>query len=345
MSQFRSCFIFLFILCLLVSGWFVRSEIFSAEAQKNVESISFTIEPGESVLDISTRLEEEQIIRNAWIFRKYIQWKKIDRNIHAGTFHVEAPITLARVAGSLLYANQDENTITLLPGWGLREVADYLSAQGYGTEEEVYALLGAPARRDIVPTLILDPVPSFMKDKPESLNFEGYLRPDTYRVFANASLEEIAKKMIYAMDEFFTDQMYLDIEQQGRSVHEILIMASLLEREVRSDEDRKKVADLFWRRYDAGWAMQADSSVHYIFGTDGDVFTTQAERDSLNAWNTYKYAGFPPGPIALPSKSSIMAAIYPESNDAWYFITDFDGNVHYGTTLDDHNRNVATYLR
>ena len=143
----------------------------------------------------------------------------------------------------------------------------------------------------------------------------------------------------------FTDEMYNDIIASGRDVNEVMIMASLLEREVRGVEDKKMVADLFWRRYDNNWALQADSTVHFVSGKNGSVFTTKEDRDSLSPWNTYKYPGLPLGPIAHPSLSSIEAAIYPEKNNYWYFLTDLEGGVHYGTDLEGHNRNVQKYLR
>jgi UPF0755 protein len=116
-------------------------------------------------------------------------------------------------------------------------------------------------------------------------------------------------------------------------------MASLLEREVRSPADKKKVSDLFWRRYAMGWALQADSTVHYVHGKKGDVFTTSAERKIDSPWNTYKYPGLPIGPISTPSLNAIMAAIYPEKNEYWYFLTTPEGEVKYAKTLEEHNAN------
>ncbi len=104
------------------------------------------------------------------------------------------------------------------------------------------------------------------------------------------------------------------------------------------------MADLFLRRLEKGWALQADSTVHYISGRNGDVFTKKTERDVDSLWNTYKYPGLPPGPISTPSIESIMAVVYPKANPYWYFLTDLEGGVHYGKTLDEHNTNRFTYL-
>jgi len=123
-----------------------------------------------------------------------------------------------------------------------------------------------------------------------------------------------------------------------------LTLASIVEREVRGERDRKKVADIFWRRLDMNWALQADSTVHYAVGKTGNVFTSKEDRDSLSPWNTYKYPGLPLGPISNPDLESIMASIYPEPNEYYYFLTDEEGVVHYGKTLEEHNENRRKYL-
>jgi UPF0755 protein len=177
------------------------------------------------------------------------------------------------------------------------------------------------------------------------VSFEGYLAPDTYRIYEDATLEEMIEKLIAERDLQFTEEMYRDIERSGRTVYEVITMASIVEREVRTTESRKKVADIFWRRYDMNWALQADSTVHYVVGKNGSVFTTREDRASLSPWNTYKYPGLPLGPISNPSLDAILATIYPEPNDDWYFLTTDEGEVKYAKTIEQHNANVSAYLR
>ncbi len=321
-------------------------EVYKFSANKQ-ESIQFEILKDESLFVLSERLHTEQVIRSPWLFRKFLQVKGVDKSIHAGMFTVTEPITLARVVESLSRPSVEERTITILPGWGLHEVAEYFAKEGIATPTSFYNLVGEPitlysgkgVRIEAVQDLRL------LLDKPTMVGFEGYLRPDTYRIYADASLEEIVVKLITARAEQFTEQMYSDIAKSGRTVHEVMTMAGLVEREVRHQEDMAKVADIFWRRHDANWGMQADSTIHYITGKSGSVFTTAADRQSESAWNTYRYRGLPPGPISNPSIGAIMAAIYPEKNDAWYFLTDFEGVARYGRTLDEHNANVNQYLR
>lgn len=339
----------IFLFCVLVGGWYVHSEINTAEARGD-ERITFEVKPGESVRALAERLSSEQIIRNGWLFRKYVQYTGKDTSIHAGVFAVEKPITLKRVVEALSAPGAtEEDSVTILPGWSLYEIAEYLEKKGLGTQDEFFALVGKPAfaytaQNAFASDLTVD-VP-LLDHKPKTVSLEGYLAPDTFRIYKDAMLQDVVAKLLQHRNKQFTEQMYADIEKSGRTVHEVLTVASLVEREVRGEEDRKKVADLFWRRYDVGMALQADSTVHYVVNKKGNVFTSKEDRDTDNPWNTYKYPGLPPGPIATPSLSAIMATIYPEKNDYWYFLTDLkEGNVYYGKNLNEHNANVQKYLR
>ncbi len=335
------------IACGAFGVWFLYSEIYTAEAQ-HAEKVEFTIKSGESVTALSEHLDEKQIIRNAWIFRKYLSLKNLDVKVRAGEFQVESPITLARVAEALKHPSQSEREITIIPGWTLRDIATYFEKEGVASKKEFYDLVGEPAVN--YKTILDGPKVQFdlevFSDKPKHVSFEGYFAPDTFRVFADASLKDIVKKIMQHRNSQFTEQMYEDIKKSNRTVFEVITIASLLEKEVRGEEDKKVVSDLFWRRYDSNWALQADSTVHYAVGTDGNVFTTKEDRESASPWNTYRYPGLPLGPISNPSVESITAAIYPKKNDYWYFLTTLDtGEVKYGKTLEQHNANVQKYLR
>ncbi len=247
-----------------------------------------------------------------------------------------------------------EIDITIIPGWNLRQVAEDWAKKGIVVKPEyVYELLGEPAynyagqhRQAPVLPLASDARWDFMfKDKPVGVSYEGYLFPDTYRVYEDAKPEEILEKVFKHFTDTIDETMRMEIARQGKDLHEILTMASIIEKEVKLNSDRAKVADIMWRRNKMGWALQVDSSVHYVADRTGDLFTTAEERKIDSPWNTYKYSGLPIGPIANPGLASIKAAIYPEKNDYWYFMTDGSGKIYYGRTLDEHNANVNRYLR
>ncbi len=356
--------------CILIGFWFLYSEIFTAEAQKS-DKVIFDVRQGESVTTLAERLDEERIIRSPWLFRKYVGFKGLDRDIRFGTFEVSSPITLSRVVAALQKPGVYEREITIIPGWDLRDIAEYFEKEGIATPAEFFDVVGDPAHEysltrqlpagllRIVPYPASEPPFRVLGSKAWFVGLEGYLRPDTYRIFQDATLDDIIVKLLAARDTEMTDQMYADAKTvltrlypekastaPTVSFHDVLTVASLLEREVRGPKDKALVADIIWSRYVHGVPLQLDSTVHYAVNKKGDVFTTPSDRDSQNPWNTYKYPGLPPGPIAMPTLESILAAIYPEKNEYQYFLTTLDtGEVKYAKTLDEHNQNVWKYLR
>lgn len=334
-------------ICFLIGLWFFISEIYFSQAQK-IEAVRFEVKPGENAGQLAERLKKEAVIRNAWLFKKYLIGKGIDKKINVGEFEVKAPITLARVAGVLSQPGLNEDIITIIPGWTVRDLAIYFENLGKFQQEEITEYLGLPAVNyktwpEGAPKIDLGL--RILQDKPWYVSYEGYLAPQTYRIYKNAAVKEVAEKLLRQREKEITDEMWRDLEKSGRSFFEILTMASVLEREVKKIEDKKKVADIFWRRYDLNWAWQADSTVHYALGKTGEVFTSKEERDINSPWNTYKYPGLPLGPISNPSLESIQAALYPEKNKYWYFLTTAEGEVKYAETLEKHNDNRVKFLQ
>jgi len=335
------------IICLVIAGWFFLSELYTAEAQEGVDKVVFEVKQGESVRELVTRLKEEQVIRNGWLFKKYLIFKGLDKKVNYGEFEVAAPITLSRVAKALSQPGLSEATITIIPGWTIRDLASYLENQGMFQAEEITEQVGLPAVNYKVSALRAPEIKvdlRILEGKPWFVSYEGYLAPETYRIYKNATVEEIVLRLLEHRESQISGEMYKEIEKAGRTFYEVLTLASVLEREVKGLEDKKKVADIFWRRYDLNWALQADSTVHYTLNKTGEVHTTQEERNFNSAWNTYKYPGLPLGPICNPSLESIEAAIYPEENSEWYFLTTPEGEVKYAEDLDEHNANRVKYL-
>ena len=132
-------------LCVFVGVWYVYSGIYRAEAQPGVESLTFQVEEGDTAATLAARLEEKNIIRNQSLFEWYVRFKKIDTKIHRGTFTIQAPVTIAHIAQKLQDPSLDEVTITVIPGWNLRDIAAELEKKGIAGKEEVYAIVGEPA--------------------------------------------------------------------------------------------------------------------------------------------------------------------------------------------------------
>lgn len=337
-------FIFLFILLgIALSTFYIYRQLMVVVGERT-DKIAFEVKTGESASTLATHLKENQIIKSSFFFKLYLKQKGLDKKIQSGIFQMEPPFTIPRVASALSAPENNERSITLIPGWDLRDIAKYFVEEKIIiNEKELFDLTGNVGKYENVTSSLTEKF-SILVNKPD-VSIEGYLAPETYRIYKNEKIEDVLSRLVNQRQKEFTVQMLEDIQKQGKTVHEILTLASIVEKEVKTPEDRKKVADLFWRRVEIGMGLQADSTVHYLSGREGDVFTKAKERQIDSLYNTYKYRGLPPGPISNPSVSSIMATIYPEKNDAWYFLTTTEGEVKYGKTLDEHNANVQKYLR
>lgn len=240
--------------------------------------------------------------------------------------------------------SREEITLTILPGWNLRDVAEYLvKKKVVSSTADVFMVTGLPATPFSLPKKPVDPKESFTKFP--YYNYEGYLAPETIRFFKGSTAKDVIERFYKQHLDEITDEMRSEAIRRNLTWHEVLTMASIIEREARGEEDRKMVSDILWRRLGIGMALQVDSSVHYFAARTGDVFTTKEEREHDNAWNTYKYRGLPPGPISMPSLQSIDAALFPKRNTYWYFLTGTNGGMYYAVDLDQHNVNRYKYIR
>ena len=150
--------------------------------------------------------------------------------------------------------------------------------------------------------------------------------------------------MLENFETKLTPDLRAEIARRGLTVFDAVRMASVIEAEVRSDDDRAMVSDIFWRRVAAGRGLEADSTVNYCTGKSQAAVDYKALSVDC-PWNTYKYKGLPAGPIGNPGLSSLRAAVFPKANPYWYFLTDADGNVHYAKTLDEQVANKRKYLK
>ena len=195
--------------------------------------VVFEVKAGENVTELAERLEIEQVIRSAWLFKKYLVWQGLDKKINFGEFELAAPITLARVADVLSRPGLNEREITIIPGWTIRDIAQYFEFNGMFQAEELTELVGLPAVsyknwKEGAPKLSSDPSASLgpsrdgslrtdleiLEDKPWYVSYEGYLAPETYRIYKNAKLEDIVLKLIQQREQEITDEMR---QEMGKS--------------------------------------------------------------------------------------------------------------------------------
>ena len=279
----------------------------------------FAVQKGATLSKIAERLAERDFVRSPLWFKAWSVGLGGQGGLKAGEYYFGAPLSVVGVARRLTSGAQELPLvkITIPEGLSNRKVALILSQALPRFNRERFLLLAAER--------------------------EGYLFPDTYSFFPNTSEENIIKDM----EDNFTRRTAASAEHItafGRSREEIIIMASLIEGEARTEETRRTVSGILWKRLGAGMPLQVDAVFPYIFGdrpydlTDGDLLVD-------SPYNTYKYAGLPPAPISNPGIDAIRAAIMPIETPYWYYLSDREGNMHYAVSHDEHLANRAKYLQ
>lgn len=249
-----------------------------------------------------------------------------------------------------------EKTVTLLEGWTNKDMAQYFERQGIWQAEEFLELVGFPRvdysqEKDLPKPLDYSDKFDFLKDKPKNTGLEGYLYPDTYRIFADDfKATEVIEKMLTNFDRQLTAQMRADIAKQGKTIYEVVSMASLVEKEAPIDyktgdnKDAKIISGIFWNRIKSGQALQSCASLAYILEVNKPQYSTEdTQIESL--YNTYKYRNLPPGPVSNPGILALEAAIYPTNTNYNYFLTPANSrDIVYAVSYAEHVNNKQKYL-
>lgn len=348
MTRLFSIILFLMIIIAVFVGGDVLWQVYLMSPDESVKTGDFKINEGEGVNQISKHLYDGGFIKSIFVFETYVWKKDLGTRFLAGDFALQKGTNIKKIVEILTSnSNQDERQITIIEGWDLTDIGEYFNSVGISSAKDFYAIAGKAAV-DYRPISSIWPKNfsseyDFLRDKPTHIGIEGYIFPDTYRVFRNASVEEIIKKALDNFSKKFDDNLRQETSRQGKTIFEIVTMASVLEQEVKTELDKKMVSDIFWRRIKAGMSLQSDATVNYITRA-GRAQPTYKDLETDSPFNTYKYRGLPLGPICNPGLVSLRSSLYPEPNNYWYFLTTPEGQVIYSRTYDEHLMNKARYL-
>ncbi len=329
------------LIVLIFTASFFYWHSLNSPVDKNAGEQIFLVNSGETIEQTADDLKKDNLIKSVFYF-KYI----IDRghlNIKAGEYLISSKLSTKEIIKILTSgeALSQETTIRIIEGWNLKDIGGYLEKNNIVSLKDFFGLSGA--RLDSWKFNFSKP--DFLSDAPDSANLEGYLFPDTYKIFKNAAAGEIVLKMLSNFGKKLTAEMRQEIKRQNKTIYEIITMASLVEKEVRTVDDMKIVSGIFWSRIKYGTALQADASLSYILDDKIGAHSLE-DLKTDSPYNTYKYRGLPPGPIANPGLNAIKAAIYPADTEYYYFLSDpATGKTIYSKTLAEHNMNKAKYLK
>ncbi|MBO8129683.1 MAG: endolytic transglycosylase MltG [Peptococcaceae bacterium] len=278
--------------------------------------------------DIAAILRENDLIRNEKVFILYTRFLGIDHALKAGTYEISGSVSVPELAELLLRGQPEVVSFTVPEGYNLQQIADLLEEQGLASRKVFFdAVTQGEFNYSFLPDLNMD-----------KHRLEGYLFPDTYHIGPQTSVNTIIKLMLERFQKFLNQHHYRDLaEQAGLTVHEAVTLASLIEREAQKSYERPLISSVLHNRLKKGMPLQVDATVIYALGkTHKDqVLLKDLEVDS--PYNTYKYYGLPPGPIACPGEESLLAAVQPASTDYLYYVAKPDGSHHFSHTLAEHN--------
>lgn len=328
------------IIAVVVAGGFLYWQNLNSPVDKNGKEQIFIVNKGEAIKQIADNLEKENLIRSAFYFKYEIGR---DNNIKAGEYFISPKLSSKEIIRILTVGDaiSQEKSIRIIEGWSNKDIAAYFEKNSIISEKDFMALVKTP----LGGWKLGFSKPDFLADAPAEATLEGYLFPDTYRIFNNTTAEEIISKMLNNFDRKITAEMIKEIKRQKKTIYEIVTMASIIEKEVRSTDDMKIVSGIFWNRIDGGQALGSCATLAYILGVNKPQYSIEDTKID-SPYNTYKYRGLPPGPIANPGFNAINAAIYPKDTGYNYFLSDPEtGKTIYSRTLEEHNANKYKYLK
>ncbi|MFP3981238.1 MAG: endolytic transglycosylase MltG [Desulfobacterales bacterium] len=331
MKKLRNILIIAILAIFAGAGLFARH--MSSYAQNPVnpeikEPLQVIVEPGQSFRTVTERLRQKHLIRHPLKFRILASFRGATTAIKAGEYYFAGSMTPGQILEQLHRGKVHLRRVTVSEGLNLYEVAGLVARAEIceksaftqaATDPDLAEKMGIPAK-----------------------TVEGYLFPETYYFEKQASPEKIIRIMVRRFRDVFSDAWKDRAEELGFSVHEIVILASIIEKETGADKERKTISSVFHNRLEKDMRLHADPTVIYgIENFDGNL--TRRDLRTRTPYNTYTNYGLPQGPIANPGRDSLEAALYPADTQYLYFVAKPDNTHHFSATLAEHNRAVRKY--
>ena len=301
-------YLIILVLILILMAGALALGIYLPKNNLSEKETVFIVKKGENLFQIAENLEKEALIKSKFIFDFYVLIKGTQGKLQAGEYSLTSSISIAKIAEKITSGDVTKMTVTIPEGFTVKQIEERLGLKLPGE------------------------------------NLEGFLFPDTYQFSPRVKDEEVIEKMKENFNKKLTTDLKEEIERQEKTILEIVTMASLIEKEVKTKEDRELVSGILWKRLGNGIPLQVDATINYITGKQ----TTEVSKEDTqidSPYNTYKYRGLPSGPICNPGIESILAAIYPEDSSYWYYLSTSEGKTIFSKTLEEHNIAKAKYLK
>ncbi|MDO5327157.1 MAG: endolytic transglycosylase MltG [Clostridia bacterium] len=340
--------------CLVVAGvimsaWnWVDRHFFAPVDAQDTDEVTFVVSSGNSLTRVANNLEEAGLIHNRTVFKYYADFLGYGQKIQAGDYKVSRSMSMQQIMELLTTGDGNPITrnITIIPGWTVRDIAAYLKEQGAIDDENAFLEMCRTGQNFSAYYYVADVLSS-----PNAFSrlfaLEGYLAPDTYEVYTNATPEDIIKKLLSQTEAVFKTEYHDRAEQLGMTMDQIITMASMIEKEAKN-ADFAKVSAVFHGRLQRNMTLGSDVTVKYATGVKRMALSS-ADLAVNSPYNTYLYSGLPLGPICSPSAAAIQAALYPDEQfmaEGYLYFCSKDpntGELHFSRTLEEHELAVSIY--
>ena len=329
----KRVFWLLLIVALIVGagGWWIYSQTIEPYRGYSEPEVFVDIPAGSSPATIASRLDEAGEVRDTRTFQAALWISGRSRSLRAGEYRFEAPMHALDVIDKIARGDVYRRRLTFREGLTITEMAQVFEERGFGSAADFRkAAENAALIQDL---------------DPGARDLEGYLFPETYALPRGTTATVLVAQMVDGFKNALTPEIRSNAAAAGLTIRQLVTLASLVEKETGTASERPLVAAVYANRMKIGMGMQADPTVIYALQQagryDGNLRREDLQFDS--PYNTYRYAGLPPGPIAAPGKASLEAAAKPADVDYLYFVSKNDGSHVFASNLEEHNKNVYTW--
>lgn len=312
--------IFIIVLAIILMAVLFWYMIYVPKEIGSTKVFYFTAERGQGDDEMAYDLEKNNVINSNYFFRLYVWLSGQHAKLKAGKYILSPGMSVYQIVNKFVKGDVIRDNITLIEGWDLTDIKKYLIEKNLCKDKDFSDILR------------------------KNQNLEGYIFPDTYEIALNENCQTVIDKAMANFEKKLTLELRAEITKQKKSIFDIVTMASIIEKEVKTQEDKKMVSGILWKRIAIGMPLQVDATINYITRkNDPGVLIIDTKIDS--PYNTYKYYGLPKGPISSPGMDSILASIYPIKSPYLYYLSAKDGKTIFSKTLDEHNQAIAKYLK
>ncbi len=330
----------------LVSFFIFRSKAYNSKVSNSNLVQSFEINKNEGAKIIGKNLVQAGLIKNEYYFYYQLWESKLGNKIQAGNYELSPNMKVSEIIGKIVKGEIAEayQKLTIPEGFTNAKIIQRLKEIDSELAKEFEKIISCECQEnDECSCQKIKESYQFLSDLPAGIDLEGYLFPDTYFIYPEDTAFKLLIKFLNNFQNKIGSNNFEKIKNSGKTFHEILTLASIVEKEVRTDEDRKTVAGIFWERAEDNYLLQSCATLAYVLGEDKKQYSYQ-DTQIESPFNTYKYKGLPPGPVSNPGLKSIEAAIEPERSNYYYFLSDpKTGKTIFSETLDEHNSNKVRY--